>query len=961
MHDDDSLKRDSREPSSEPSLAGSSPAATPGDALRRLDDITRLVSDWVWETDDALRLSYLSFRIFEVLGFHSLELVGRRLSDLGTFMAEDGTPIEMDWRTPFRDVAFEMADRDGNRKHFLVSGLPVYSAETGAFTGVRGTARDITARRRAEMALRDSEQRLLAVVSNLPVVLFSLDAAGVFTLCEGKEPEALGLDPGTVIGKSAFDIYADHPDLVADIRRALAGEAVVSPLKIDDYSFECAFSPIRNDNTVAGVIGVAINITGRARAQKELHESEERFRNLIEGSLLGIVIHRAGKPIFANQAYATIFGYDNPEEILRLPMLDPLHHLDDRQRVARYRRDRAQGHLSPACYEFQGCRRDGTRILVEAQVRVVIWKGKPAVQSTVIDVTEHRRTVENLRKLSQAVEQSPASVIITDTTGAIEYVNPKFVEVAGYAAEEVIGKNPRLLKSGKMPAEAYEELWRKITSGQEWRGELLNRKKNGELYWESVSISPIKTPDGIITHFLAVKEDISLRKEYEKRLIQQANFDEVTGLPNRVLALDRLEQALARGLRQNHKVGLLFIDLDRFKYVNDTLGHHTGDHILKEAGARIRHCLRAADTVARLGGDEFTVIVPDLQLGIDVEPVAQKILESFGQPFHLGGREIFLTPSIGITIWPDDGSLPDELMRNADTAMYRAKEMGRNNFRFFTPELNERALTRARMEHQIRHALDRNEFELHYQPLVDLATGRIVRAEALLRWHNPELGQVSPEDFIPLAEEIGLITPIGEWVLRTACRQAMAWRAEGLCPERISVNVSSRQFRGLSLFDTVVGILEETGMPPTGLELEITENLLMADIPEVIDGLRRLDDLGISLSVDDFGTGYSSLSYLRRFPVSVLKIDKSFVKDVATDSDNATLVEAIITMGRSLKLEVVAEGVETGAQMGFLRQRGCDYAQGYYYSRPTPTADFRQLMRDWEPLPLVPGLAENDS
>ncbi|WP_316975773.1 EAL domain-containing protein [Shumkonia mesophila] len=961
MRNDDGLKRDAREPSAEAAFSGDRPTMAPGDALRRLDDITRLVSDWVWETDDTLKLTYLSFRIFEVLGFHSLELMGRRLSDLGTFMAEDGTPIGINWQTPFRDVAFEMADRDGNRKYFLVSGLPVYSTETGVFTGVRGTARDITPRRRAEMALRDSEQRLLAVIGNLPVVLFSLDAAGVFTLCEGKEPEALGLKSEQVIGKSAFDIYAGYPGLVADIRRALAGEAVVSPLQIDDRSFECAFSPVRNDTAVTGVIGVAINITRRARAQKELHESEERFRNLIEGSLLGIVIHRAGKPIFANQAYATIFGYDTPEEILRLPLLDPLCHLDDRQRFVRYRLDQMQGRPSPARYEFQGCRRDGTRILVEAQVRVVTWKGKPAVQSTIIDVTEHRRTVENLRKLSQAVEQSPASVIITDTTGAIEYVNPKFVEVSGYALEDVSGKNPRILKSGKTPEDVYDALWQTITAGQEWRGEMMNRKKNGDLYWESVSISPIKTQNGAITHFLAVKEDISLRKEYEKRLIQQANFDEVTGLPNRVLALDRLEQALARGLRQNHKVGLLFIDLDRFKYVNDTLGHHTGDHILKEAGARIRHCLRAADTVARLGGDEFTVIVPDLQVGIDVEPVAQKILESFGQPFHLGGREIFLTPSIGITIWPDDGGFPDELMRNADTAMYRAKEMGRNNFRFFTPELNERALARARMEHQIRHALERNEFDLHYQPLIDLATGRIVRAEALLRWCNPELGQVSPDEFIPLAEEIGLITPIGEWVLRTACRQAMVWRREGLCPERISVNVSSRQFRGLSLFDTVVGILEETGMPPTGLELEITENLLMADIPEVVDSLRRLDDLGISLSVDDFGTGYSSLSYLRRFPVSVLKIDKSFVKDVATDSDNATLVEAIITMGRSLKLEVVAEGVETGAQMGFLRQRGCDYAQGYYYSRPAPTADFRRLMQDWRPSPLVDGLAESDT
>jgi diguanylate cyclase (GGDEF)-like protein/PAS domain S-box-containing protein len=961
MRDGDGCNRDAREPSSALARSESRPSITPGDALRRLDDITRLVSDWVWETDNTLRLSYLSFRIFEVMGFHSLELMGRRLSDLGTFMAEDGTPIEMDWQTPFRDIAFEMADRNGNRKFFLVSGLPVYSLETGAFTGVRGTARDVTPRRRAEMALRDSEQRLRAVVGNLPVVLFSLDGAGAFTLCEGKEPEALGLVPAEVIGASAFEVFGSHPGLLHDIRRALAGEAVVSPVQIDDRSFECAFSPVRNGNAVEGVIGVAINITGRTRAQKELLESEERFRNLIEGSLLGIVIHRAGAPIFANHAYASIFGYDSAEDIRRLPTLDSLYHPDDRDRIVCYRMDRLRGRPAPARYEFRGCRRDGTPILLEAQVRTVTWQGEPAIQSTVIDVTEHRRTLENLRKLSQAVEQSPASVIITDTTGAIEYVNPKFVEVSGYALEDVLGKNPRILKSDKTPEDVYEALWQTITAGQEWRGEMINRKKNGDLYWESVSISPIKTPDGAITHFLAVKEDISLRKEYEKRLIQQANFDEVTGLPNRVLALDRLEQALARGVRQNHKVGLLFIDLDRFKYVNDTLGHHTGDRILKEAGARIRRCMRAADTVARLGGDEFTVIVPDLQAGIDVEPIAQKILESFDQPFYLGGREIFLTPSIGITIWPDDGSLPDELMRNADTAMYRAKEMGRNNFRFFTPELNERALARARMEHQIRHALDRNEFELHYQPLVDLTTGRIVRAEALLRWRNDELGQVSPEDFIPLAEEIGLITPIGEWVLRTACRQGVAWRREGLCPERISVNVSSRQFRGLSLFNTVVNVLEDTGMPATGLELEITENLLMADIPEVVDDLRRLDDLGISLSVDDFGTGYSSLSYLRRFPVSVLKIDKSFVRDVATDSDNATLVEAIITMGRSLKLEVVAEGVETSAQMGFLRKRGCDYAQGYYYSRPTPTADFRRLMRDWRPPPAVGDLAEGDS
>jgi diguanylate cyclase (GGDEF)-like protein/PAS domain S-box-containing protein len=946
-------KKDDRKPLPESAPSHREPGTAPGDVLRRLDDITRLVSDWVWETDDELRLSYLSFRVFEILGFHSLELIGRRLPDLGKFVSEDGLAVDMNWQAPFRDVAFEMVDRAGNVKFFLVSGLPVYSPDTGVFTGVLGTARDITLRRRAERALRESEHRLRTVVSNVPVVLFSLDSNGVFTLCEGKDPTSLSLDAGKVVGKSAFDIYAKHPDILRDIRRALAGETVLATIDINELTFECAFSPMRNDGEITGLLGVAANITGRKRAQKELRESEERFRNLIEGSLLGIAIDRFGKPLFANQAYANIFGYDSPEEIRRLPSLDALYDPHELERIRTYRMDRMQGQPAPARYEFQGRKRDGTGILVETQVRVINWKGEPAVQSTVIDVTEHRRTVENLHKLSQAVEQSPVSVIIADTTGAIEYVNPKFVEVTGYRADEVIGRNPRLLKSGKMPPETYEELWQTIATGREWRGELLNRKKDGELFWESVSISPIKRPDGTVTHFLAAKEDITIRKEYEKRLIQQANFDEVTRLPNRVLALDRLEQAVARGRRQGSKVGLLFLDLDRFKYVNDTLGHHTGDQILKEVGARIRRCLRAADTVARLGGDEFTVILPDLMAGIDAEPVAHKILDAFAHPFHLGGREIFLTPSIGITIWPDDGDLPDELMRNADTAMYRAKEMGRNNFRFFTPELNERALTRAHMEHQIRHALERNEFDVHYQPLIDLKTGRVIRAEALLRWRNAELGHVSPEKFIPLAEEIGLITPIGEWVLKTACQQAVAWRRDGLCPPRISVNVSSRQFRGISLMQTVVDTLKATGMPPDGLELEITENLLLADIPEVVDTLRQLDGMGINLSVDDFGTGYSSLSYLRRFPVSVLKIDRSFVQDVTTDTDSATLVEAIINMARSLKLEVVAEGVETDAQMDFLRQRGCDTAQGYYFSKPLPAAEFLRFMREWQPSILI--------
>ncbi len=928
-----------------------------GDLRRRLHDITRLVSDWVWETDSDFRLTYVSFRVFELLGFHALELVGQRLTDFGAFVTESGKPFDVDWHSPFRDVAFEVTDRAGEARQLLVSGLPVYSRKTGDFEGVRGTAEDITTRRRAERALRESERRLRTVVSNMPVVLFALDKDGRFTLSEGRGLEGLGLEPGSLLGQSIFDVYAELPEIMEGVRRAIAGDNVQALVELNGLTFDTTLSPVRRQNgEISEIIGVAANVTKRRKAQEELRESEERFRKLVEGSVLGIVIDHDGLPIFANQAYADIFGYESPAEILHLPSLDLLYHERDRKRIRSYSRARLKGMGAPPRYQFRGLRKSGESIWLETQVRVVQWKGEPAVQSTVIDITEQKRMVENLRKLSQAVEQSPASVVITDTSGRIEYVNPKFFEITGYTAEEAIGQNPRILNSGHTPRHVYQGLWKTIQSGQEWRGEFHNRKKNGELFWEYASISPIKAADGTVTHFVAVKEDITLRKQYERRLIQQANFDEVTGLPNRFLALDRLSQALARARRHGHKVALMFLDLDRFKRVNDTLGHPAGDRALREAGLRIRGCLREEDTVARLGGDEFTVILPGLESAIDAEPAANKILEAFAEPLAVDEWEVFLTPSIGITIWPDDGGDADELMRNADSAMYRAKELGRNTVRFFTPELNERAMARAHIEGRIRHALDRGEFSLHYQPMVDLRSGQIVRAEALLRWSNPELGQIPPDEFIPLAEDIGLIMPIGEWVLETACLQARDWQKHEEAPRTVSVNVSSRQFRGANLVKAVLGALKNAEMPPRSLELEITENLLMADLPDVTIALRELEMLGINLSLDDFGTGYSSLSYLRRFPVDVLKIDKSFIQDLTTDAETAKLVEAIITMAQSLKLQVVAEGVETVEQMAFLQHHGCDLGQGYYFSRPLPNDDFLDLVSNWSPDAFHPAL-----
>ncbi|MBT3360708.1 MAG: EAL domain-containing protein [Rhodospirillales bacterium] len=564
-----------------------------------------------------------------------------------------------------------------------------------------------------------------------------------------------------------------------------------------------------------------------------------------------------------------------------------------------------------------------------------------------LDITERMSAEDDVRKLSLAVEQSPASVMITDPTGVIEYVNPKFVDVTGYSAEEVMGKSPQILNSGYTPPEYYRELWETVLAGREWRGEFHNKKKNGENFWEYASVSPIKDHNGEITHLLAVKEDITVRKQHEEQLLQQMNYDNVTDLPNRVLGLDRLTQALARSHRNNTTVALLFIDLDRFKNVNDTLGHSAGDRLLKEAGLRLCECIRGGDTVARLGGDEFTIILPDLQSPNNAEHVAEKVHSAFTQPFFIEGQELFVTASIGITVYPMDADAPHALMQNADAAMYQAKELGKNQTRFFTRELNEQALERVKIENHLRRAIERDEFSLHYQPIAELRSGRLVGAEALLRWHNDELGNVPPSLFIPQAEDAGLISSIGEWVLEDVCRQHAKWRDKSGPPIRISVNVSSRQFREGALVDTIKRASREHGVPWENLELEITEGLLMDDLPESKVTFRELNAMGMRFSLDDFGTGYSSLNYLKRFPVRSLKIDRSFIQGVIDIPDDAVLVQAIINMAHSMKLEVVAEGVETRDQLDFVRQNGCDLVQGYFFSKPIPADQFFELMTDW--------------
>ena len=468
----------------------------------------------------------------------------------------------------------------------------------------------------------------------------------------------------------------------------------------------------------------------------------------------------------------------------------------------------------------------------------------------------------------------------------------------------------------------------------------------GEIIAAGQYDNDVKRKDKKFLGTVGIIRDVTERKRAEERLSYLATHDALTNLPNRTLFIDRLEQAVSRAPWRKRLVAVLFLDLDHFKRINDTLGHNLGDLFLKAVAERLKGCVREGDTVARMGGDEFTVVLADIAETRDVPKIAQKVLDAFSKPFRVDGHELFTTTSVGISLYPNDGDNAEVLLKNADAAMYRAKEEGRNNYQHFSPAMNVRALEHLALENNLRYALEREELLLHYQPQVDLKTGRVIGMEALLRWQHPDLGLVSPAQFISLAEETGLIVPIGEWVLRTACAQNKAWQEAGLSPVRVSVNLSGRQFFQKNLFEMISRVIRETGLDPNSLELELTESFLMKKAESNIATLRELSAMMVRLSIDDFGTGYSSLSYLKHFPIHSLKIDQSFVRDITTDPDDAVIVTAIVTLAHSLCLKVIAEGVETKEQLEFLRSLQCDVMQGYLFSRPLPAEEATKLLTD---------------
>ncbi len=550
---------------------------------------------------------------------------------------------------------------------------------------------------------------------------------------------------------------------------------------------------------------------------------------------------------------------------------------------------------------------------------------------------------ERMRLARQVIDHVRDAVIVTDAATRVVDVNPAFTHITGYRPEEVLGGTPAVLKSGLHDAAFYAELWGALKRDGHWQGQIWNRRRDGEIYPTWQSISAVRDGAGRVTHYVSVMADVSELERTRAELAHLAQHDPLTDLPNRLLFQDRLEHALERARREQGMLAVLFLDLDRFKDINDSLGHAAGDRLLQEVAGRLRGAVRREDTVARMGGDEFIILMEGLRHEEDAEHLARKLLAALATPMRIDGGAYYVTTSIGISLYPRDGTDGETLVRNADAAMYRAKARGRNAYDFYTEALTQRAMERVQLETELRQALARGQLSVHYQPLVELASGRLVGAEALLRWRHPELGEVSPERFIPIAEETGLICEIGAWVLREACRQAKAWLDAGLPIGTVAVNVAGPQIQRSDFVATVRQTLAETGLAPEHLELEVTEGFVMGQAESAIGVLEGLSRLGVRLAIDDFGTGYSSLAYLKRLPFDKLKVDKSFVRGLPEDEEDAAIAAAVIALGRALGLTVLAEGVETAAQADYLRYLGCHQAQGWYYGRPVPAQALHAL------------------
>ena len=770
----------------------------------------------------------------------------------------------------------------------------------------------------------------------------------------------LGHDPETFVETPAGWRERMHPDdrdaadaaLRAHIEGRAADYAVEFRMRALDGQWRWLRSigqVIERDASGAPVrmLGTHIDVTEQKERELRLQQSEARLRLQFERMPVAFILVDAATLVVQewNPAAERIFGFTRQEIFGHSPfgMFIPVDQEGYVRQQAQILRDTGKGGRMIA----ESRTRDGRSI----QCR---WSFNPlrdaggtltSIMAMAEDITESVISQERRRLWSEVMQKADEGIMICGPDERIISVNEAFTAITGYPAEEVIGQTPRLLKSGRHGVGFYEQLWSALKRSGVWRGEIWNKRKNGDIYPEWLTLTAVHDDEGVVRQYVALFSDITERKAAEERIRHMAHYDALTGLPNRVLLMDRLTQAVSAARRRGDRIGVVFMDLDRFKNINDSLGHDAGDELLKLTAGRMRAAVREGDTVARLSGDEFVLLLPPIREAEDAGAVAQKVLDAIKEPLELRGTPVTVSGSAGIAVFPENGDDPRELLRNADAALYRAKDQGGSVYEFYSREMNLHALESLALESSLRLAIERSELVLHYQPQVEAGSGRIIGLEALVRWKHPQLGLIPPGRFVPLAEERGLIGALGRWVLRAACAQVAAWRSAGILTVPVGVNVSAPQFRDTGFPVEISEVLKEYGMEAEMLELDLTESILMGDSDSTVERLRALRDMGLGLAVDDFGTGYSSLNYLRHFPVTRLKVDQSFVRDLEEDRNSANIVAGVISLAKSLGLTVIAEGVETRGQYAYLHEHGCDQLQGYLFSRPVPAPEVEPLLR----------------
>ncbi|WP_411564194.1 bifunctional diguanylate cyclase/phosphodiesterase [Pseudomonas shirazensis] len=818
--------------------------------------------------------------------------------------------------------------------------------EQGQRSVMRGLMIDISETKRTEHALRLSEQKFASVFQQCPdILLIARHSDGCLLEVNEAFEEQIGLGPNQVIGRTATElglwgVSGSGPSVLERLHLGGIRNLEMSFRRSNGELFTGLTSAetFDLDGTRALVVAVR-DISQLKETQQRLQISEEKFAKAFHASPDGLLLSRQsdGLLLEVNEGFCRLTGY-NLDPRIDQTSLDLGIWVDLNERKLLLSKLKKDGFVRDFSCHIR--RSDGQIRLCELSARPLPIAGADCMLTIARDITERHLMQEKLQLAATVFENTAEGVLITDTDQRISAVNRAFSEITGYSEIEALGQTPRLLASGQHDSAFYVAMWHQLTAEGHWQGEIFNKRKNSELYPSWLTISAVRNSEREITHFVAVFADISSLKHAQAKLDYQAHHDPLTGLPNRALFENRLHAALQCSQVSNRQGAVLFLDLDRFKHINDSLGHPVGDLLLKGIAQRLKEQVRDVDTVARLGGDEFIILLPGLHKPSDASAIANKLLACFSAPFQAGEHEFFTSASIGISLYPQDGSDVASLIRNADAAMYRSKAKGRNRVEAYTRDLTAQASVRVALENELRRAIERNELSLCYQPKLSLKTQNLVGAEALIRWNHPTFGDVSPEHFIHLAEENGTILQLGDWVLEQACRQMHQWQKRYQPFGPLSINLAGAQMRQPHLAKRIEQLLKTYQLKAGDLQLEITENFIMSQAEEALSVLHQLKQLGVQLAIDDFGTGYSSLSYLKRLPLDILKIDQSFIRGLPDDPHDAAITRAIIALGRSMQLTIIAEGVENQAQQHFLAAEGCEQIQGYIVSLPLPPEEF---------------------